>query len=184
VWKTKAKDLFIERYRYMRDGVLQLVRDFEIRRFGVESPYFGDLYSEGMYGLYLFVAEALWIAKCDVVFFTPMQTKAHARRFLGRPLVPKKWKMMKPDMIEAAKADTGGTGRWSADEADAYWAGRSGSRFWDFYEGDLAEEDLTPEEREQFAKIHTFTKGPRAGKTVRPGLMYREDDRFFRWSER
>jgi len=168
----------------MRERVIALVEETGIRRLGVESPYCGDLYSEGMYGLYLYVAEALWIAKCDVVYFTPMQTKAHARRFLGRPMKPRKWVMKKPDMIEAAKVDTGGTGRWTSDEADAYWAARSGARFWDFFEGRIGGADLTPEERDQFAKIHTFKRGRRAGDTIRPGLVYREDDRFFRWSER
>jgi hypothetical protein len=183
-WETEAKDLFVGRYIHMRDSVVRLVMETGIRRFGVESPYCGDLYSEGMYGLYLYVAEGLWLARCDVVYFTPMQTKAHARRFLRRPMVPKKWVMKKSDMIEAAKVDTGGKGRWTSDEADAYWAGRTGSRFWDFYDGKITEEDLTPEERHQFAKIHTFTRGRRAGDTIRPGLLYREDDRFFRWSER
>jgi hypothetical protein len=164
----------------MREHVRKLVRDTGIMRLGVESPVFGELYSEGMYGLFLYVNEALWTEGRDVVFFSPPQTKAAARLFLGRP---KGWKMMKPDMIEAAKTDTGGKGRWSNDEADAYWAARSGARFWSLYEGLITLEDLTPVEAHQFTKIHTFQRGPKAGKTVRKGLMYREEDRFFRWSE-
>jgi len=182
-WTTTAKDLFVGRYRTMRENVHKLVTDTGILRFGVESPVYKELYSEGMYGLYLYVCEALWETRRDTVFFSPMQTKAHARRFLGRPMLPTKWKMEKPDMIEAAVKDTGGKGRWSSDEADAYWAARTGARFWLFYDNLLTVNDLTPEELDQFVKIHTFTKGPRAGKTVTPGLLYREDNRFFRWSE-
>jgi hypothetical protein len=167
----------------MRESVKALVKDTGARVLGVESPVYGELYSEGMYGLFLYVSEALWQEGCDVAFFTPGQTKAHARRFLKRPMKPTKWKMGKPDMIEAAKTDAGGKGRWSHDEADAYWAARTGARFWQFYEGLLAVEDLSEEERHQFTKIHTFKKGRRAGKTIKPGLLYREDDRFFRWSE-
>jgi len=182
-WKTKASDMFVGRYLHMRESVRNLIRRTGIRRFGVESPVYGELYSEGMYGLFLYVCEALYQESCDVVFFSPPQTQAHARRFLGRPMKPIKWKMNKPDMIEAAKKDTGGTGRWSSDEADAYWAGRTGCRFWQFFEGLLLIDDLTPEEASQFAKIHTFKKGPREGKTIRPGILYRENDRFFRWSD-
>lgn len=179
-WKTTARDLFVQRYTTLREHVRKLVRDTGIVRLGVESPVYGALYSEGMYGLYLFVNEALWQEHRDVVFFSPPQTKATARLHLGRP---QGWKMMKPDMIEAAKSDTGGKGRWSNDEADAYWAARSAARFWLLYDGRISLDELTPVERHQFTKIHTFKRGPKAGKAVRKGLLYREDDRFFRWSE-
>lgn len=179
-WTTKAKDLFVERNTVMREHVRKLVLDTGIVRLGVEFPIFGELYSEGMYGLFLFVCEALWTEKRDAVFFSPMQTKAHARLHLGRP---KTWKMLKPDMIEAAKADTGGKGRWSNDEADAYWAARTGARFWMLYDGLITIADLTPVEQQQFTKIHTFQRGIKAGRTVRPGILFREDERFFRWSE-
>lgn len=179
-WETKASDLFVDRYITMRERVRSLVRETGIVRLGVESPVYGELYSEGMYGLFLYVCEALYQEHRDVVFFSPPQTKAQARVQLGRP---SGWKMLKPDMIEAAKVDTGGKGRWSSDEADAYWAAFSGARFWLFHDGLLELDDLNPVERHQFAKIHTFTRGPKAGKTVKPGLLYREDKRFFRWSE-
>jgi hypothetical protein len=182
-WSTSAKDMFVSRYMHMRESVRNLVRETGIKTLGVESPIYGELYSEGMYGLYLYVSEALFQEGCDVAYFSPPQTKAHARRFLGRPMKPVKWKMGKPDMIEGAKKDTGGAGRWSADEADAYWAARTGARFWMFFEGRLGLDDLTEDERHQFTKVHTFQRGRKAGKTVRSGLMYREDDRFFRWSK-
>ena len=181
-WTTKASDLFVDRYIHMRESVRALVRDTGIYVLGVESPVYGELYSEGMYGLYFFVAEALYMEGCDVAYFTPGQTKAHARRFLGRPMKPVMWKMGKPDMIEAAKKDTGGKGRWTHDEADAYWAARTGARFWQFFEGRISEGDLSPEEKTQFTEIHTFTRGRKAGKTVKSGLLYREDERYFRWS--
>jgi len=182
-WKTTAKDLFVERYTTMRENVRGLVRDLGHRRVGVEFPIFGELYSEGMYGLFLYTCEALWQEGRDVVFFSPGQTKAHARLFLERPTKHFMWKMDKPDMIEAAKKDTGGKGRWSSDEADAYWAARSGARFWQFHDQELTVGDLTPVEKKQFARIHTLKRGPRAGKVLATGILYREDERFFRWSE-
>lgn len=181
-WKTSRRDLFVGRYVSMRESLRQLLQEHEVEAVGLESPIFGESYSEGMYGLFLYVNEALWAEGRDVVFFSPGQTKAHARLFLGRPQKPK-WVMKKPDMIEAAKLEAGGKGRWSNDEADAYWAAVSGARFWQFFAGQLEESDLTEDELHQFAHSHTFTKGPRAGFTERKGIIYRENERFFRWSE-
>jgi hypothetical protein len=139
------------------------------------------MYSEGLYGLFLYTCEALRAAQVDVVYFSPGQIKAHAFAFLGRP---KGWKMMKPDMVEASKADTGGKGAWNHNESDAYWAARAGARFWMFHDGLLQLSDLTPLETKQFSEIKTYSKGKNAGKTVEKGILYREDERFFRWSER
>lgn len=179
-FQTSAKTLFVDRYVEQRTSLRLLVQRLGISRVGVEYPVFNDLYSEGMYGLFLYTCEALRLEKCDVVFFSPGQVKAHAKFFLGRP---PKWKMEKPDMVEAAKKDAGGTGRWNHNEADAYWVARSASRFWDFFEDRLAVTDLTIPEKHQFASIHTYEKGKRAGETVERGILYREDERFFQWSK-
>ena len=176
---TTAKTEFIERYIDLRASVLKLVQDVGVQRVGVEFPIFNDLYSEGMYGLFLFVCEALKLAKMDVVFFANNQTKSIVRHRLARP---KGWKMTKPDMIEAAKADTGGKGRWSSDEADAYWVAYLAARFWGLHDGVVQEADLTLQEQQQFMAIHTFSRGSRQGQTVKRGILYREDERFFRWS--
>jgi uncharacterized protein YpbB len=49
--------------------------------------------------------------------------------------------------------------------------------------GDLEVTDLTPSEYRAFAKVHTFTKGKRAGETVQQGAMFKENQRFFRFSQ-
>jgi hypothetical protein len=155
-----------------------------VKNVGCEYPIFNDLYSEGMYGLFLFTSEALRASKVNLVFFSPPQVKAHARDFLARPLVDGKlWTMQKGDMVEAAREDTGGTGQWNHNEADAYWVARAAGRFWSFLNGDITDADLTPPERSQFTKIHTFTRGKRAGRTAKTGIAYREDERFFRWAQ-
>ena len=133
-----------------------------------------------MYGLFLFTCEALRPEKVDLVFFSPGQIKAHAHRFLERP---QGWKMNKPDMVEAAKVDTGGKGRWNHNEADAYWAARAAGRFWLFHDGVIGVGDLTPLEEKQFTEIHKYSRGKKAGKIVIRGILFREDERFFRWSQ-
>jgi Holliday junction resolvasome RuvABC endonuclease subunit len=178
-FRSSASTLFVDRYIGMREDLRALVRDVRPDRVGLEFPVFDNLFSEGMYGLFLYTCEALKAERCDVVFWSPLQVKAHARESLGRP---PKWQMMKPDMVEAAKADTGGTGRWNHNEADAYLVARLAGRFWLFVEGGITEADLTTTERKYFAGVHTYTKGSRAGEIVHRGVMYREDERFFRWS--
>lgn len=179
-FQTSTKELFIERYTEMRESVIGLVSETGLTRVGLEFPIFNDIWSEGMYGLFLYACEALREAHCDVVFFSPGQIKAHARTFIERP---KGWKMDKPDMIEAAKADTGGKGRWNHNEADAYGVAKAAARFWSLYDNVIKLEDLTPLERKQFTEIHQFVKGKRKGQTKVKGILFREDERFFCWSK-
>lgn len=179
-FQTSNKSLFIDRYCDLRHTLGEQIKSVGVTRVGIEYPVFHSDYSEGMYGLFLYSCEALRAAQVDVVFFSPGQVKAHAAAFLQRP---KGWKMMKPDMVEAAKADTGGHGKWNHNEADAYWIARTASRFWMLLDGVLKEADLTPAELKQFTEIKTFTRGRRAGETIECGIRYREDERFFRWSQ-
>ena len=178
-FQTSAKTLFVDRYIDLRSRVGELVKRVGVTRVGIEYPVFKDLYSEGMYGLFLYTCEALRKAKVDVVFFSPGQIKSHAHLFLQRP---KGWKMCKPDMVEAAKLEAG-DGRWNHNEADAYWVARTAGRFWLLLDKVLKETDLTAPERKQFMDIHTFIRGKHAGETVERGILYREDERFFRWTE-
>ena len=179
-FKTTPKQIFIERYVQLRGELSDLIDRLQPDRVGIESPIFNDLYSEGMYGLFLFCNEVFMTKKKDVAFFTPPQVKSHAWVFLNRP---KGWKMKKQDMCEAAKTKSGG-GKWNHNEADAYWVGVTAYRFWKYYDGEITLDDLSIKEKPQFTKIHTFSRGKRIGKTVKSGLIHREDDRFFLWSQK
>ena len=147
-------------------------------RVGIEFPVFSSMYSEGMYGLFLYSCEALRAEGMDVVFWSPLQVKAHARDTIDRP---RGWRMDKVDMCEAAKLDAAG-GQWNHNEADAYLVGVLSARFWGFYEGTVGEGGLTTTESRYFTKVHTFQRGRKAGRTVKKGVIHREQDRFFRWS--
>jgi hypothetical protein len=172
--------VFVDRYVFMRETLRGLLRQHRPDKVGVESPPFGEQFSEGLYGLFLYTNEALRQERYDVVYFSPPQVKAHARESIQRP---DGWKMQKPDMVAAAKADTGTRKAWDHNEADAYLVARLAGRFWNYFDGTLSEESLTPVEHHQFARSHTFKRGKRAGQTEKTGLVYREDDRFFLWSQ-
>lgn len=178
-FQTDAKTLFIDRYVHLRESVIALIAEYGIRFIGCEYPIFKDLYSEGMYGLFLYTAEAVKISQGDVVYFSPGQVKAHARLFLKRP---SGWKMEKVDMVEAAKKSSPSP-KWDHNEADAYWVAKAAQRFWQFVLGEITADDLTRVERQQFADVRTPQRGKNAGKVIQKGILFREDERFFRWSD-
>lgn len=177
---SPTKDTFIERYIGLRACIEDLLDDWpEARYVGIESPPFGELWSEGLYGLFLYVNEALWSRRRDVVYFDPLTVKLLAKE---DPEL-RKGKMFKADMVALAKADTGVT-RWTNDEADAYHIARFAARFWQFLDGYIEEDVLLPSERHVFLKEKTYTRGRYAGETHKMGTAFRENDRFFRFSQR
>jgi Holliday junction resolvasome RuvABC endonuclease subunit len=178
-WSTSAKSIWVERYVSLRENLKELIDRYPvIEAVGVESPPFGEQFSEGLYALFLMVNEAVWSRRKDVVYFDPGTVKMLVK------VNPKerKGKMFKSDMIDAAKALTN-VAKWSADEADAFHIAKYTGRFWMFLRGDIQESDLTPAEYQAFAKVHTFTRGKRAGVTVYKGAMFKERQRFFRFSQ-
>lgn len=178
VFKTPSSRVFIWRYMYLRAAVGEVLDTYpEIQNIGVESPPFGEQFSEGLYGLFLYVNEAIFTRRKDVVYFDPSTVKSMAKM---DPRI-RRGTMDKSDMIEAAKADTG-VKRWNHNEADAHLVARSAARFWEFIDGYLEEDELTPAERHTFLHTHTFKKGRKAGRTVKRGIVFKEDDRFFQFS--
>lgn len=178
VVKTLASTVFVLRYVSLRDTLIELLKEHSsVENVGVESPPFGEQFSEGLYGLFLYVNEALALQRKDVVYFDPLTVKALAKMDSS----VRKGTMDKRDMIEAARVDSGLT-PWNHNEADAYIIARSASRFWEYMGGYLEESELTPSERGSFLRIHTVKRGPLAGQTVKKGLVFRESDRFFRFS--
>lgn len=179
-FQTSAKMQFVDRYIYMRESLRECIQNNEIDYVGIEYPVFNNLWSEGMYGLFLYCSEALKLEKKDVVFFSPGQVKAHAKFHLGRP---KGWKMMKGDMVTACKQHSNRKKNINHNEADAYWVAVASHTFWGLYLGEIEESDLNDVEKSQFTKVHTYTRGKKQGKTEKKGIIYREDERFFLWSQ-
>lgn len=179
-FRTKPRDFKdeVSRYMFLRDSLRDKIEELNPDVMGIEHPVLNEQYSEGMYGLFLFSLEAIRFNAKDIVLFAPPQVKRFAKDLLGRP---KGWKMGKSDMVEAAKEDAGG-GKWDHNEADAYLVAVISGRFWEFYIGDLEEDDLTEYEKKAFTQIRTIKRGRRAGQVEVKGILHREGDRFFLWS--
>lgn len=176
-FSTPSDMEFVERYISQRESLRSLIQRVKPDKVGIEFPVFDQMYSEGMYGLFLYSCEALKLEKMDVVFWAPLQLKARAREFISRP---PGWKMEKPDMVESAQVCTGI--KMNHNEADAFFAGLLSASFWRFHGGEILESGLSPVEKKLFANVHTYTRGKKAGKTVKTGMIYREEERFFLWS--
>lgn len=178
VWKTSPKTIWVERYVQLREQVGSLLDSYPtVDVVGVESPPFGERFSEGLFALFLMVNEAVWQRRRDVVYFDPATVKMLVKEDPKR----RPGKMFKSDMVNAAVMDTG-IRRWNHNEADAYHLARFAARFWSLMRGAVQTDELTPAEFRAFARVHTFQRGKREGQTVHSGTMFKENQRFFRFS--
>lgn len=178
LWITSPEDVFVVRYFTLRHNLQQLLEaNPEIRYVGVESPPYGEQFSEGLYALFTHVNEAVYIARRDVVHFDPGTVKMLAK------IDPKiqVGKMTKQDMIRMAALDTG-IAKWNHNIADAYLIGVYAARFWRFQRGELPQTDLTPSEYRAFAKTHVYTRGKKKGLEEKTGAVFKEGRRFFQFS--
>lgn len=178
VFTTPAKRIFVWRYMYLRTAIGKLLDSYpEIQNVGVESPPFGEQFSEGLYGLFLQVNEAVFLRRKDVVFFDPQTVKRLAKM---DPNI-RRGTMDKGDMIEAAKTDST-IKRWNHNEADAYIVARSAARFWEYRKEILDEEELTPAERQAFINTHFRGRGIQTLIAENRGIAFKENNRFFAFS--
>lgn len=180
LFSTSARTVFVKRYMDFRDMLMKLLGDHpEIECIGIESPVYGEQWSPGAYALFVYTNEVVYRHRKDVVYFDPGTVKMLAK------LDPRtrKGKMFKADMVAAAKADTGITGRFNHNEADAYHVAKFAARFFLRLDAKITDDDLTPSERLAFVKQHKMTKGERAGETVYQGAIFKENSRFFRFSK-
>jgi Holliday junction resolvasome RuvABC endonuclease subunit len=171
VISTSSDTNQVLRYRYLRQALIDILKIFpEVQNVGAESPPFGEQYSEGLYALSVYVTEATFLSRRDIVFFDPQTLKMLVRMDSSI----RKGSIDKQDVIDAARTDTT-IKRWNHNEADAFIIARSAAHFWEFLEGVLVEDDLTPSEAQAFM-------GPKTKKGRSGGLRSKENNRFFRFS--
>ena len=66
-FQTSSKTLFVARYMDLRERVRDLLQEHKPDAVASESSVFGEMYSEGMYGLFLYVVEACYTEGVDLV---------------------------------------------------------------------------------------------------------------------
>lgn len=182
--RTSPQDFFLNRYLHHERWLSALLDQYPaVTAVGLEAPIFGEEYSEGAYALHISVMRVLRAAGRDVVLILPPQLKALARGHMGGI------EMGKADMVSAVKRLVARPNeihvklRIDEHQADATLAGWFGARFFELLAGDLDDEELSDAERHVFLREHRISKGVRKGQVERKGLVFRDGDRFFLFSQ-
>jgi len=180
VIKTTPEDLILFRFLAIRKTLSDLIQKYNIKQVGCEAPVFGGYETGTAYALYIMLLEIMYKSKTDIVFLAPMQIQ----KIVKSEGFGTAGKIFKSDSVQAAEVFLGGKvpNKTTGDKADAFHAARIGARFWLLFSKQIQEVDLSNAEQEIFAFSHTYTRGAKKGFTERKGLIYRENDLFFRFS--
>lgn len=161
-FKTSPKDgIDIKRLMLQRDRIVNLFNEYKIDHIGIEQPFLRSFNTEKLYALHQFILEICYTRHIKVVYITPAQIKTYV---IGNPTAGKN-----EIIFKTKKVLNLGNQRINDDECDAYWISVLTKKFWQFYYGELNEEDLTPEEKFIFLK----------SKTNKPGLIKKKDESYF-----
>lgn len=176
-FKTSKKDgLLVQRLILQRERMRKLLQDYGITFVAMEAPYFMDFSTELLFALNQFIHEVYLNEGCFVLYLQPLTLKKFAI-----PHIKDSHNITKNHVVHQAKTELDMHGqRFSEHVADAYFAGKLGHIFhqWYFQES-LKDEDLPEKLRTLFAGRHTLTRGPRKGITEYTGIIYKENDQFF-----
>ena len=73
---TSAKRVFVWRYMHFRESLLNLLDAYpSIEGVGVESPPFGEGWRAELHSLFVYVNEAMFLRRRNVVYFDPARVK-------------------------------------------------------------------------------------------------------------
>lgn len=161
-FKTSPKDgIDIKRLMLQRDRIVNLFNEFKIDHIGIEQPFLRSFNTEKLYALHQFILEICYTRHIKVVYITPAQIKMYVT---GKPTSGKN------EIIFKTKKVLGlANKRINDDECDAYWISVLTKKFWQFYYGEIKEEDLSEEEKFIFI----------TSKTKKPGLIKKKNESFF-----
>jgi len=164
----------VVRYIHFRSLVSSLLSNFQVDLVGIESPaYGGGEYSERHFGLMLFCLEPIFNARIDCVLFDPTTLK----------YLTGKARASKQDMQRFVRLSRMATSDLQSDEADAYCVAYFSYRFMQLKNGLISPSDLTDAEKWTFLERKKKIKKSILNKTKRTAYIFRENSRFFNFSQ-
>ena len=181
VFVTDPSDgLLVQRIIMQREWMRKLIESKGIKFVAMEAPYFSDWSTELLFALNQHLHEVFLNLDIFVVYFQPLTLKR-----LAVPGIKDSHDITKHHMIHQAKTELGLQGkRLSEHIADAYFAGKTGARFYKWYLlKELKDSDLSEVERDLFCGKHTFVKGAKKGLVEYTGIIYKENSQFFDYSK-
>jgi len=174
--KTESSDgLDIQRFLIQANGIVSLVKKYDIKHVATEAPFLGAWSTERLFALQSILHLTYWALSLRVVCLAPLTVKSYACPHL------KAQEVMKWDMVDAAKKQLNlpDGERLAHDTADAFFVAKLGMRFWQFYEKEITFEQLTEKEKHIFTASHTYTRGKKKGLTEKTGIVYRENELYY-----
>jgi len=175
-FKTVPVDgLLIQRLIMQRERVRLLLETRNIKFVSMEAPYWGDFNTEILFALNQQLHEIFLNSQIFVLYIQPQTLKKWAIPTMNPNEVTKN------HMTHQAKTELDKQGkRFSEHMADAYFAGKLGHKFYQWYiKKIISDEDLSDYERYTFCGKHTFQRGIKKGLTEYTGIIYKENDQFF-----
>lgn len=180
VFKTSPSDgLLVQRLITQREKVKMLLESNNIKFVAMEAPYWQDWNTELLFALNQHLHETFLNLKTFVIYIQPQTLK----RFVFPDM--KLDEITKHHMTHLAKKELGFMGkRFSEHVADAYFIGKLGLKFYQwFFMRKYSDKDLSEFEHKLFCGKHTFKRGPKKGITEYKGIIHRKNDQFFDYSK-
>lgn len=179
-FKTDPSDgLLTQRLIMQRERVRLLLKTWGIKFVAMEAPYWADFNTELLFALNQHIHEALLDCGVFVIYFQP-----HTMKRIVLPNM-KLDEVTKHHITHEAKKELNLMGkRITEHEADAYFVGKLGLKFYQWYfMKKFSDSDLSETERKLFCGKYTFKRGLKKGLTEYKGIIYRQNDQFFDYRE-
>jgi Holliday junction resolvasome RuvABC endonuclease subunit len=169
----------VARFLHFQAMVKDLLGKHDVDVVGIESPaYEAGPFQSIHFGLMMFSLVPIFEARKDVVMFDPSTLK-----YLAREDPAKKGAMGKLDMQRKVQVDTMDTKVIDNNEADAYLVAKFAARMKSLATGLIRPGDLTGTELRAFVERTKSVKSGLGRKKKRVGYAFRENSRFFRFSQ-
>ncbi len=176
VFQTRPIDgLLVQRLITQRERLRLLLRTWKVKFVSMEAPYLQDYNTELLFALNQHIHEAFLDEQIFVIYVQPNTLKRYAL-----PKV-KMEEITKHHITHQAKKELGLMGRrFSEHVADAYFVGKIGLKFYQWYFlHKYKDDELTEYEQKLFCGKHKYKRGAKKGLTEYTGIIYRENDQFF-----
>jgi len=180
VFKTAPSEgLFVQRLILQRERLRHLLVSNKIKFVAMEAPIWGSGSTELLYALHQFFHEVFLDHAVYLIYLQPSTVKKYAYPDMDPDNITK------AHMTLAARKELDIMGkRFSEHEADAYFIGKIGLKYYQWlFMKKFSDSDLTEIEQNLFCGKHSYVRGNKKGITEYTGIIYRENERFYDYSK-
>jgi Holliday junction resolvasome RuvABC endonuclease subunit len=178
--ETISTTVPVVRFMHFRALVASLITRFGPEIVGIESPaYQAGPFQRIHFSLMMFSLESIFEKRLDCVLYDPATLKLLAKEDPAK----RKGSMSKLDMQRQVQLDTMDPMVIDNNEADAFLVAKYSARFKRLWVGDIKPGDLTPSEMRVFLARSRRVKTMAGVVRKRVAHAFRENNRFFSFSQ-